>query len=440
MDKAALAEKKIKTLTEKVGASDDGQAWLKQILDPFGDLPRAPVGVPDLISGNSVIQVVKLSTDYTVGSSPEDVHIFMDSVDTQVMLAQNGYIDTPITYPNSIGATAVGGVGTYKRGGVVVRSGPVGSQLTTLNTQGSQCIPLPAVYTQQGSTRVIAKGYEVVNESNKLTVGGSVTVYRDTGSTPYSSADIVNTYKAGNTTYGGAHPRRALTRVPVRSAEATIIPGSQTYEAAKGAYVVPTMCAQTNNPSDNEHTVFTINDPANTTNTLWANIYDGGADLLPKVYDYGNVVSPFFVSGSYFTGLPAGSKLKITAIWYLERFVDATNADLVVMAHPSPFYDPVAMEIYSKTAQRLPHGTSVKNNADGDWIKSIADILATFGVPGMPIVKAGVDVWNLINKRDEDKNKIVGTPNVTNQRPINVGQQKRISKPLPPIPKAKKKS
>jgi hypothetical protein len=102
--------------------------------------------------------------------------------------------------------------------------------------------------------------------------------------------------------------------------------------------------------------------------------------------------SPFFVSGAYHTGLPNGSSLQITAIWILERFIDHTKPDLVVMAQPSPSYDPVALEAYSRTAHNLPCAVVVKNNAEGDWIKEVADILGDFGVPGMGLVKGAVNV------------------------------------------------
>jgi len=104
--------------------------------------------------------------------------------------------------------------------------------------------------------------------------------------------------------------------------------------------------------------------------------------------------SPFYMCGAYFTGIPDKSTLDIRGFYYLERFPAAELTDLVILANPSPGYDPLALELMTRTALKMPCGTPVKNNAIGDWIKTIADVAGVFGVPGMPIVKGAVDLVN----------------------------------------------
>lgn len=399
MEVATKAESEISALSRAVGCSQDGDAFIKQALDPFCDDLRDPVGMPDMEVGNSVVQHVKRTYTYTVGASPEDVHIFLDNLDTEVRLSENtSYVDgVPINgnfIADSLGATFT------RRGGVRIRKGPVGSVLNQDNDfDHGNSIALPGAFLANGSTRVCAKAMEVHNVSNKLIMGGAVTVYRATGDIPYNKDGVgVVRNSVTPTTISNSFEFKACTAVPATEAEATVYPGSQTWEAADGCYIVAMPGAQTNEVSDATRDDATLvasgSSVANPTKS-WINVV--AANTVPRVIvGEPKIFSPFFVSGAFFTGLPAGSQLKINVIYYLERFISANSAslDLVTMGKPSPYYDPAAMELYSKTAQHAPVGTKVKNNADGDWIKNIADLLSTFGVPGMPFVKGAVDLWN----------------------------------------------
>jgi len=400
------AEKRIKLLSEKVGASEEGTLWIKECLDPFSDTPRRPVGFPDLITGNSVIQVVKQTKTISIGATPQDCHIFMDTLDTDLTMYANPFYDpaTPSHYAGALNITALGGdlgVQTH-RGGVVVRKGPVGGTLNA-STYVDQ-IKLPVAYTAAGATRVLSKAFEVHNTTNKLNVGGAVTVYRDTGAIPYGDQKGIQCYAAGSDTISSVFTGRHLSHVPESLSEVTRIPGSQQWEAKDGCYNVATMAAQTNNPTDEEYGIAVMDDSSSA--GLYINATVGAPGKPPIIPDLGQsplLFSPFFLSGAYFSGLPAGTELTINSIYIIERFVDASNLDLIVLAQPSPYYDPVAMEIYSKTCMRLPHGVKAGDNADGDWIKNIADVLSTFGVPGMPVVKGAVDLYNTYQNSQQPK-------------------------------------
>jgi len=398
----AKAEKKIDVLTEKVGASEDGALWIKQCLDPFSDTPRRPVGFPDLITGNSVIQVIKQAKTFTFATA-SDCHMFMDTMETFDLLRANSkYVDSNTLALVGDGAA---GVQDHLRGGLVVRSGPVGLPLWASSSDKS--IPLPSKYTNDCSVRVIAKGFEVHNTTNKLNVGGSVSVYRDTSTIPYADNAAITSFAVGSDTISIAREANFLSVVPNTLAEVTLIPGSQAWEAKDGCYCVATMASQTNNPRDERSGLIIEIEPGSNlpTTAVYANMNQNATiGKPPQCSSNVHLFSPFFVGGAYFTGLPAGTELTVNTIHVIERFVDSNNEDLVVLAHPSPYYDPVAMEVYSKTAQMLPHGTKVKNNADGDWIKNVADVLGTFGVPGMPLVKAGVDLWNGFQSNKLPKN------------------------------------
>jgi hypothetical protein len=291
---------------------------------------------------------------------------------------------------------------------------------------------LDTSYLSNGATRVISKGFEVHNTTNKLNVGGAVIVYRNTAASVEQRPSGVAVLRGASspTTICASYPSAVLPNPPLSAAEAFRIPGAQQWEAKDGCYVVAVRSSQTNDPVEDETAVLRYKDSGNTSaSKTWVNAGNSGIVPFPFSQNFEAapitpmLISPFFQCGAYFTGLPAGSKLTVNLIYIIERFVNAQNSDLVLLTNPSPCYDPVAMELYSRAASHLPHGTKVRNNADGDWIKSVADVLSTFGVPGMPLVKGAVDVWNGIkpvligDNKPQKQVSNVQTPNPTQTSP-----------------------
>lgn len=405
MSEATVAESEITAMARAVGCSLDGVNFIKQALDPFSDDLRDPVGMPDMEVGNSVCQHIKRTYTYTVGAAAEDVNIFLDNLDTEVRLTPNSdYVDGVTISGNYVADSP--GLAFTRRGGVRIRKGAAGSVLTQdQDFDHGGVLALPGTFTASGACRVTAKALEVHNVSNKLVVGGAVSVYRATGDIPYNKDTVFVLRNAATpTTIDNSFIGKVLSSAPTTEADAVAYPGSQTWDAEDGCYIVAMPAAQTNE----------VNDPSNDNATC---VNGGGSpgspgktyintvavNIVPRVFvSEPKVFSPFFLTGAYFTGLPAGSQLKISVIYYVERFISSTSAsiDLVTMGKPSPYFDPAALELYAKTAQRAPVGTKVKNNADGDWIKNIADLLGTFGVPGMPFVKGAVDLWNALPSGD----------------------------------------
>jgi len=405
MSEATIAESEITAMGRAVGCSQDGVAFIKQALDPFSDDLRDPVGMPDMEIGNSVCQHIKRTFTYTVGAAAEDVNIFLDNLDTEVTLSENTLYVDGIAISSNIVADSPG-LSFTRRGGVRIRKGAAGTVLTQDNDfNHGGVLALPGTFTASGSTRVVAKALEIHNVSNKLVVGGAVTVYRATGDIPYNKDSVAVLRNAANpTTIDNSFISKSVSVAPSTESDATAYPGSQTWDAEDGCYIVGMPAAQTNEVNDSANdNVVVVNGGFSTANPskLWVNTV--AVNIVPRVIQSEpKVFSPFFLTGAYFTGLPAGSQLKINVIYYVERFVTSTSAsiDLVTMGRPSPYFDPCALELYAKTAQRAPVGTKVKNNADGDWIKNIADLLGTFGVPGMPFVKGAVDLWNALPSGD----------------------------------------
>jgi hypothetical protein len=387
------AEKRIKTLSEKVGASHEGRIWMEEILDPFTDTPKRCVGFPDLICGNSIVQVVKQSFDFSITSgTSENVHIFMDNIDENHLVEARTMTPAP-TVPLSntfiIDATTPT---SYRRGGVVVRSAtdltlPLTTTTTTTHGGG-----LPTTYYANGRTRVLGKAFEVHNTTPELYKGGSVTVYRDSTTDAFYPSGVGNLISSTNTDYSTSYPMYPGARVPETLADVMRIPGAQQWEAKEGCYCVSMMNRQTNNPYDDTRAILKCRD-SSTDSSLYAFISkaSGGGLAADPYLTQSLTPSPFFVSGAFFAALPKETTLTINTVHIIERFVDQSNLDLIVLASPSPYYDPVAMELYSRVAHRMPAGVPVGYNDLGEWIKEIASTLQEFGVPGMPIVKGVVN-------------------------------------------------
>jgi len=252
MGDTAQAEKKIRTLSEKVGASEDGILWIKELLDPFSDTPRRFVGIPDIITGNSIIQVVKLSKTVKIGSDPQDMHIFMDNLETKLFLSENEWFGgANSSFANALNVTAISGVTQMEcRGGINIRQGVVGADLNI--SDGVNYITLPTQYCANGATRVVSKAMEIHNVSNKLNVGGAITVYRDTGAIPYARTEGITCFAPTSNTVSITHTARNLSKVPINLAAVTRIPGSQTWNAEDGAYIVATLASQTNSPMEED--------------------------------------------------------------------------------------------------------------------------------------------------------------------------------------------
>jgi len=400
MDKATVAENKIERLCDKVGCSEDGVLWIKQALDPFNDEDRRKVGFPDVITGKSIVQKIPFAATYTVGAAAEDVHIYLDSVDCPEFVYNNtNYIADAITVRSNFLADAVSGIGAARVGGLCLRKGPVGTDLdiTTSFNLGGPLGPtgLDPVYLAGGSARVLSKGFEVVNATPVLTVGGSVRCYRATGVVPYDQTEVITMRQVATpTTTALTLEGRRTQQVPLNVGEVELYTDHTFWAAKEGCMVVAIPSAQTNEPTSDTFSFINAGSLASTPAKSYINAFSGAT--FPKTTNTaaGQMFSPFFMCGAYFTGLPANSVLDIRGFYYVERFVNSTQKDLVILANPSPHYDPIALEIMSKSAMKLPCGTRVKNNADGDWIKSVADILGVFGVPGMPLVRAGVDAYN----------------------------------------------
>jgi len=116
--------------------------------------------------------------------------------------------------------------------------------------------------------------------------------------------------------------------------------------------------------------------------------------------------------GAIFTGLNYQTTLSITWIVDIERFPNELDTDLVVLATPSPCYDPRALEAYSLIMQDMPTGVAFAENGLGDWFMEAVSRVRDVVMPGIravaktnPAVGALVSVHDLVTGKKGGKGK-----------------------------------
>lgn len=184
-------------------------------------------------------------------------------------------------------------------------------------------------------------------------------------------------------------------------ADLIVMPKSKQHAAKFGNYSVSTETGVTNARGTDRSLALSVLDGSGGTfdSVITWNIPLGYPHTPPSVVDTNApFISPFNVNGAYYTGLSSDTTLVVTAIWHVETNPATADARIMSLAHPSPPLDNCAMEVYAFIAYHLPAGVSVKDNAAGDWIQTIASLAQEAGLPGAGILKMGGTLVNAVQK------------------------------------------
>lgn len=244
---AARAEQKLYTLMAEAGIGEDAKAWLDHCLDPCKDVVyRQPSGFPDALTSPSIVQVVSQAFDITVpgsaGSGAWDCNIFLDQLWSVCNLKNStSYTDVPNVFSSASQSS-----GIYQRGGVQVRSGPSGATLNTTTGQGGFPYENDFFLDSEGypSGRIIALGLEVHNVTEVLNISGALTTYRVPQPLEVEGSATFTQGTIGSTCASSTLETVDLIEPPTTLDSATQLPGSISWEAAKGAYVVATLVGE----------------------------------------------------------------------------------------------------------------------------------------------------------------------------------------------------
>lgn len=367
-----------------------GRSFLTAALDPFHDTEIAIDGFPDITSSRSVVQVLQYVKTITKPPSLPpgdwDCNIF----------------NTPTSYNDNDGNGKLYPTGYYKSGGIASITGGqnIGTGLAAFATPPgggftdssavdvSDGLAMPAQYSS-GRHRLFGMGYEVVNATSAMYKQGSVTVYKKPSNILPTVVHEVDKTDPNTPTSPSRYSLFGATGV-LTAGDAASYPNSKTWAAAEGVYAIATL-NDVNCPvveAMPRHVFLSCSNTFNPPPTY----YQFGYGTLPS--DEASVcLYPFDVTGSVFTGLSEQTALTITVRYFVERFPEQDNRDLIVLARPSPAYDPFALELYARCLEHLPIACMVKDNPLGEWfgkvlqtVGKIAPVVGSF-IPGLgPII------------------------------------------------------
>lgn len=362
--------------------SASGADWLVAALDPFHDEEISCDGYPDMTSAKTVVQVVTQSvscSNPTVGLW--DCHMFFaplspnwDSGDVGLSIDPNAFYQTDMATDGLILQSKLTHVPIYSGYNAVCIGAGLDWTTATSVYHTNPEISIPTAYGA-GKMRLVAAGFEVANTTAQINKQGSVVVYR---------APSIRQY--GNVVDAGVPFMEFIdwgTMPPTSVSDATLFPNSKTWEASKGVYAIATMNTMQNDfvaplPGwaglTKTFTPAELGDPTSTT-IAYTPAWLGTSGGLVYVATPCARVLEYDVHGCIFFGLSAETTLQLTTKYFFERVPDNTDRNLVVLAHMSPQFDPVAMEIYSRALAKLPVGVPVRMNPLGEWFEEVMNVI-----------------------------------------------------------------
>jgi hypothetical protein len=419
MNKVSKAESFLQKLAQRTGMTKQGLEWLKCAIDPFHDGKLTVSGYPDGSQGASVVQVVKqskqISKPANITTATWDGHVyFSPTTNSRELLQYNLRSDT---FTGILSLNRKGIIG-----GVVVNATGQGGNLTVVDatlpdtfSQPVTQIPVPFNY-QKHRWRLIGVGIEIHDTTAALYKQGAITTYQVPQSVETFVGKFTNDVSA-TTNSPSAVGVQWLTMPPQTQSDAMLLSGSTTWEMKQGAYVVPTFCQNENPPQFNQPRLFcwSENQDASvgvvdmTTYVVKPSIFNGALVTYycsaPPEHDI-----PFNTKGIILTGLNPNSTFQVNVNYWIERFPQFEDDDLVVLASPSAEFDSVALEMYNRIMSIMPVGVPVSENGFGDWFFGGISTLID-GFLGKPLTR------NLLRSADDAINT-----GQSNNSPNNIGK------------------
>lgn len=374
------------------------QAYAISQLDPFHDTPYKLEGAPSSQNSYSVVLQQNIertlsAADFglsTAAGNKWDCHI------TSLPLLQQGsFYGVVQDQPGSFSAGGSSNESDYFQLFPITAAGISTGSLTYSQNTGSPdnlglASTLPLFQSSSSSAvvssrqvRCIGQSFEVVDETPSLYQQGSVTVYERPSCHTNVNARLVATQSGGSSNAYRIMPIDQIACPPNNIEQATIIPNSRTWKSKDGVYVV-----SKRNNVESEFTRGGINsialmNPPNPETPTVHNSYFAreifNATYSPSTssfVDSVNAVTPFNISGAYFTGLSSQyGTLRLRAKLIYEVIPDPTDTTLVVLATPTLHNNPTFDQLLDEVVQKMPPGVPQTWNPKGEhWRKVLETV------------------------------------------------------------------
>jgi len=428
-------------IQRKAGLTDAGMRWIEQVCDPFPDEAKSGfVGFPDENQAKSVIMEIKQALQLTCPASLAgqkwSALIFTSGdlrrTDYSFGVPRYGQPMEARTFEDTYGRI---GTGIYPIQPLTVYCAPDGEHLFVDN----DALPWNQATTDrwQGLNfedfvkdrcRLLGGAIEIHDTSPELYKSGSLTVV-DVSSTFVATNVITNNYTFDQ--------QRVLMNAihfnapPATLDEATLLPGSRTWEAKDGVYATLKQSKMENpyEPTQFASPVWATSYPALANGDASGSIAGVGVppsvDIAVTTVTAGTVTSwvpygtpvlpvPFDLKCIILSGLDPNASYRINFNAIIEAIPDLDDQQLLVLAKPGPPLDTAAIELYSEIMGELPSGVPVRENLSGEWLQKvlgamekyaapIGDTLGMLGVPGASMVGNSVSKLAGLGKNSLEK-------------------------------------
>lgn len=399
---------KIETKIKQMGGTKCGSDWCMAALDPYHDSEFSDLkGFPDGSGMASVLQVINttatISCPSTVTAGTWEAH-FTNWNSVVPTLMTTGFASTTRSAgTNNSDATAMQIYSHYNPlninavvGGMTVTTGATGfSDYQTGNEIALPTVLTPANAYTTGCYRVIGQAFEVRSVGPDLYKAGSSYLWRMP--TASSTETVATQFNSDNTVTYNPSPANAYVYygVPTNTSDAQLIPTTVNLMAKEGCYVVSRFNSLNPTINDNDLVAPIIRYAQSSISDSNGYLVDNA--FVPRLSNTGlttggftwvtgqapacTMISNFDLSGAMFAGLNLNDVLQVRVRWIIEKFPSIDEPTLVVMARPTPLYDPIAIEAYSRMVSTLPVGTAVRNNSLGEWFRDAASTVASMAAP-----------------------------------------------------------
>jgi hypothetical protein len=429
-------------VTEEVlkesGLTQAGAAAVEAALDPFHDYNIANLrGWVDTFAGDTITQV--FTRQYQITTS----ETFADSLwDTQIILTGSDIaekfvcVSTPSGVTTNVIRTSTLGNPCGFQFGAASESQVYGAVTICKNVHGSSVSPFvkegdqetvviepfaPTELTDSdvavlgrpyGAYRVIGAAFEIHDDTAELYKQGGSTFWRwPDYEEEYSLTFVKDVTVNGNAaTTTGTSIHKMQRKPPQSSTAARLFPRSKTGLARDGAYVVGTMrdsvlpmariadarqifcnedlSTMSSSTTEADYNSMWISDPEYYTTAAASSSAD------PRVL---SVSHPHHDSGInpcgvIFSGLASQASLRLVVKYIIEQAPNGLDSQLIPLVTPSAAFDARALELYGRLVNTVPIGTSVFNNASGDYWKGIIGNIMKGAKIGRRVLREASDV------------------------------------------------
>lgn len=403
------SNKLLDQMAMKMGLTEAGKQWLTIAIDPFHDTPTHCCGYPDTANQNSVLQCIKQSKSIT---SPSTMTTATWEFACHLESIPNAYTLTPATdngaYITVLQNGAPGPFQTVNAGGLKMESYNTGASYDPLsNALQIQGLTLPPTLSS-GAYRIIGAGFEIINTTSQLYIQGVATVYRQDSAQANTAAAtlFINEDTLSKNQFYGYESVLAIESPPLTIAAAVQLPGTLQWEAKAGCYVQATLNS-TEIPINNRFTpspYYYKPTGAGFPNYFPTPVKPNATNNTVPAYATQTDMTSFNPCGCILSGLSPQTTLTVNLNYYVERFPDISQGDLVLLSQPSPAFDPMALEFYSNIVRQMPVGCKQGENSLGSWFKGavqtardwVAPIASLFPHPAAQALSKGLYVGGAI--------------------------------------------